>query len=223
MLLLPFLAGLRLGLDWWHAPLLVGWLTGWLASHHFLVGVKTRRWAKVRPQVLTFGAVCAASLVPVAVARPAVLWFVPVFATLVGVNVWLTAIGHERSTINGIASVTMASQMALIVPVTAGLDWRPAIPLAVLTWLYLVGTVVYVKSMIREHGSRPHYWVSVTYHAAALGVVTLWEPWLGVVFAALLIRAAWLPRRPRMKAAVIGAVETVLAVAVLISELAMPL
>lgn len=223
MLLLPYLAGLRFGLDWWQVPLLVGWLTGWLASHHFLVWVKTGRWSRVQAQVLTFGAASAAMLVPLAIARPAVMWFAPLFAALVGVNVWLTRIGQERSTANGIASVTMASQMALIVPLTAGVDWRPAIPLAIITWVYLVGTVLYVKSMIREHGSRPHYWVSVTYHAAILVGCAWWNPWLAIPFSLLLLRATVLPRRGRMKAPVIGAVETVLAVAVLIAELAVPL
>ncbi|WP_082093284.1 YwiC-like family protein [Demequina sediminicola] len=223
MLLLPFLAGLRFGTDWWQIPLLVGWLTGWLASHHFLVWVKTGRWSRVQRQILTFGAVCAASLIPVAFARPAVLWFVPVFAVLVGVNIVLTRMGQERSTINGIASVTMASQMALIVPVTAGLEWRVGLPLAVVTWVYLAGTVVYVKSMIREHGSVVHYRVSVGYHAVAVAGCTIWQPWLAIPFGLLLVRAVWLPRRARMKAPVIGAIETVLALVVLATELLMPL
>jgi len=124
MLLLPYLAGLQFGLNWLHVPLLVTWLSGWLASYYALLAVKTLRPGRYWPQVLTYGSVSAVAALPVFVLRPALLWFAPVFAVLLAVNAVASRVGQERASVNGIASVTMAALMAMIAPATAGLDWR---------------------------------------------------------------------------------------------------
>lgn len=215
MLLLPYLAGLRYGLDWLQVPLLIGWLTGWLMSHHALLVVKTGRWRRVAPQVLAYGTVSATTLLPVLALRPALIWFAPAFAALLAVNVAYVRWSSERAILNGLASVTMAAQMAMIVPVAAGGDWREGITVAAVTWLYLAGTVFYVKTMIREHGSLRHRRLSVGYHVAALALAVWIHPWLAIPFTLMLVRAFILPTRPRMKAPVIGAVEVVLTLVLL--------
>lgn len=222
MLLLPYLAGLRFGVDWLHIPLLLGWLTGWLASYHLLLWVKTGRFLRVRAQVLAFGAACAATLLPVVALRPGLAWFAPAFAVLLAVNVVLTRAGQERSSVNGIASVTMASLMAMIVPATAGLDWRLGVPVALVAWAYLAGSVLYVKTMIREHGSLIHRVVSALFHAAALVATTAYWPWLAATFGLLLARAVILPARARLRVAIIGASEVGVSLVVLASLLLMP-
>ncbi|WP_284329370.1 YwiC-like family protein [Demequina litorisediminis] len=223
MLLLPYLAGLRYGAVWLDVPLLIGWLSGLLMSHHALLAVKTGRWRRVRSQVLAFGAVCAACLVPVVAIRPALAWFAPAFAVFMGVNAAFCRWGNERATLNGVASVTMASMMAMIVPVTAGLPWTTGVPIATATWLYLTGTVVHVKAMIREYGSRRQQVISVTYHAVALAAATALQPWFAVPFSLMLARTVVMPRRPRMRAPVIGIVEVVLTLILLGFLLTVPL
>lgn len=222
MLLLPYLAGLRFGLDWLQIPLLIGWITGWLFSYHALLAVKTRRFARVRVQTLTYGAICAAMLLPVVALRPALFWFAPAFAVLLAVNVVLVRGGQERASLNGMVSVTMASLMPMIVPATAKLDWAMGIWVAGVAWLYLAGSVFYVKSMIREHGSVPHRVASAIYHCAALGVAVFIWPWLAVAFGIALVRALVLPARPRMRIAVVGGAEVGVSLAVLGFLLAMP-
>lgn len=222
MLLLPYLAGLRFGLDWLQIPLLIGWLTGWLFSHHVLIAVKTRRWTRVRRQVVVYGAVCAAMLVPVVVLRPSLWWFAPAFAVMLAINVVMVRGGKERATVNGIVSVSMASLMAMIVPVTAGLDWSIGVPIALVAWLYLVGSVFYIKSMIREHGSRPHWIASIAYHVVALVAATAIWPWLAVPFGIALVRAVALPARPRMRVPIVGAAEVGVSLVVLGFLLTMP-
>ena len=94
----------------------------------------------------------------------------------------------------------------MIAPATAGLDWRLGIPVAIAAWLYLAGTVFYVKNMIREHGSRAHYVVSVTYHVGALAASVAVSPWLAIPFAWFLVRAVMLPRFT-LRVPVVGVIE----------------
>lgn len=206
MLLLPYLAGLQFGLSWLHVPLLVTWLSGWLASYYALLAVKTLRPGRYWRQVVAYGLVSAVAALPVFALRPGLLWFAPVFAVLLAVNVVAARVGQERASVNGIASVTMAALMAMIAPATAGLEWAIGIPVAVATWLYLAGSVFYVKTMIREHGSRAHYVVSVAFHVGALAAATGVSPWLAIPFAWFLVRAALLPRFA-LRVPVVGAIE----------------
>lgn len=206
MLLLPYLAGLQFGLSWLHLPLLVVWLSGWLASYYALLAVKTLRPRRYWRQVLAYGVVSAVAALPLFVLRPGLLWFGPVFAVLLVVNAVAARVGQERASVNGIASVTMASLMAMIAPATADLDWTLGVPVAITSWLYLAGSVFYVKTMIRERGSRVHYVVSVAFHAGALAASFAVNPWLALPFLWFLIRAALLPRW-HLKVPVVGAIE----------------
>lgn len=206
MLLLPYLAGLQFGLSWLHVPLLVTWLSGWLASYYALLAVKTLRPRRYWRQVLAYGTVSAVAAVPLLVLRPALLWFAPAFAVLLAANAVAARVGQERASVNGIASVTMASLMAAIAPATAGLGWALGLPVAIAAWLYLAGSVFYVKTMIRERGSRAHYAVSIAFHAGALAASVAVSPWLALPFAWFLARAAVLPRFT-LKVPVVGAIE----------------
>jgi len=206
MLLLPYLAGLQFGTSWLHVPLLVTWLAGWLASYYALLAVKTLKPRRYWRQVLAYGTVSAVAAVPLFVASPGLLWFAPAFAVLLAVNTVASRIGQERASVNGVASVTMASLMAMIAPAAAGLDWTLGIPVAIASWLYLAGTVFYVKNMIREHGSRVHFVVSVAYHVGALAGAVAVNPWLAIPFAWFLVRAIVMPRFT-IKVPVVGMIE----------------
>ncbi len=206
MLLLPYLAGAQFGFTWLHVSLLVVWLAGWLASYYALLAVKTLRLRRYWRQVLAYGVVSAVAALPLFVLRPGLLWFAPLFAVLLAVNAVAVRVGQERASVNGIASVTMASLMAMIAPATAGLDWSIGIPVAIACWLYLAGTVFYVKNMIRERGSRAHYVISVAFHVGALVGAVAVSPWLALPFAWFLARAALLPRW-HLKVPVVGAIE----------------
>ena len=214
MLLLPYLAGLQYGRSWLQVPLLVMWLSGWLLTHHTLLGVKTLRFGRYRKHIVVYGLLSAAGGVPVFIARPHLLAFAPAFAVLFAINIVAARIGQDRATGNGIASVTMASLMAMIAPATAGEAWTDGIGAAVISWLYLAGTVVYVKTMIRERGSRLHYVVSIAGHGVAL-VASVWvSPWFAIPFAWFLARAIVLARH-HLKVTVVGVLEMVNAVMLL--------
>ena len=76
-----------------------------------------------------------------------------------------------------------------------GDDWARAWTLTAVLAAYYVGTLVYVKTMIRERESRPHFVLSVGYHVIATVAMAWVSWWLVGLFALLALRAAVLPGR----------------------------
>jgi hypothetical protein len=67
--------------------------------------------------------------------------------------------------------------------------------LAGLLLAYFAGTVLYVKTMIRDRGDVERYRLSVTYHVAVCVPAAIASPWFGALFAAFAVRAAVVPKR----------------------------
>ncbi|TWG12484.1 YwiC-like protein [Actinoplanes teichomyceticus] len=196
MLLLPYLIGVvAAGPRWPHLPLLVAWLAGYLLSYYALQAVKSRRPARYRDQLLLYGLSATLPAAVVVAARPAVLIYAPVFAVLLALNAWYAWCRRERALLNDLVSVV---QSCLMVPVAATVAGVPAGDVAVpcaAALLYFTGTVLYVKTMIRERGSRAYHRASVAYHLAAVAVAGWLSIPLAVLFGVLAVRAAALPRR----------------------------
>lgn len=60
---------------------------------------------------------------------------------------------------------------------------------------YFLGTVFYVKTMIRERGNPAYRRWSAGYHVLAFAAVAWLGPWPAALFAWLLVRAVLLPGR----------------------------
>ena len=81
-----------------------------------------------------------------------------------------------------------------------GSDWLDPVLVSGGLFAYFFGTVLYVKTNIRERGSRGFLAASIGWHAAATllaallasGGVLPW--WWTAFFAATTLRAAWVPR-----------------------------
>jgi hypothetical protein len=215
MLLLPYLAGLLVsGFAWPAVPLLGAWLAGYLLSYYLLQAVKTRRPGRVRRQIGLYAPITVALAVPVVVARPGLWWFAPAYAVLLTVNVWFAWRRRERALLNDLASVVQSCLMVPVVAVVAEVTprWQPF----ALVLLYFTGTVLFVKTMIRERGSVAYRWGSVGYHLAALAAATLVGAFAALVFAGLVARAWLLPGRP-MTPKQVGFVEIGASVLVLVA------
>lgn len=215
MLLLPWLAGvLVVGFVWVHVPLLVAWLTGYLASYYALLAVKTRRpararvqlWVYLTPTVLAGGLVLAL--------RPEVLWYAPAYALLLAVNAGYAAQRDDRALLNNFVSVLQSCLMVLVCATVAGAPLRDVVVAFAVVTAYLVGTVLHVKALIRERRNVRFRWASIGYHVVVL-VGAFWVGvWVAAVFAALALRAFILSGR-QLRPAVIGIVEIVASAAVL--------
>jgi hypothetical protein len=196
MLAVPYLAGLlTAGYRWPDAPLLGAWLAGYLLSYYIFQALKSRRPARYRPQLVLYAALAAPLAVPVVLARPEVLWYAPAYAGLSAVNAWYAARRRERALVNDLASVVQSCLMMLLVVTVAGTVTGAPFGAFLLCLAYFVGTVFYVKTMIRERGNVSYRRWSAGYHILAFGVATALGPWSAALFAWLLARAIALPPR----------------------------
>ncbi|MFF3640173.1 YwiC-like family protein [Streptomyces sp. NPDC002564] len=230
MLAVPFVAGVFLsdgsggpgtGPRWAHLPLFVAWLAGYVAAFHAQQWIRLRRLSRnpraprrhVRP-ALAAAAVSALCGVPLLFVHPWLLVAAACAAPFVALNTYYAWRNKERALVNGLAAVVPACGMLLVTLRTGGGSladgWRPA--LACL--LFFAGTVPYVKTMIRERGSRAYHRASVAYHALAVPAAYALNPWLAPLFAAYLARAVLLPGKG-LKVPVVGAVEVTGAVLLL--------
>lgn len=194
MLLLPYLTGLLVsGFRWPDLPLLGAWLAGYLLSYYVLQAIKTRRITRFRTQIQWYGPITLALATPVVVAVPELLWFAPAYAVLLAVNAWFAWRRRERALLNDLASVVQSCLMVPVVAVVAatGPRWEPFL----IVLLYLTGTVLHVKTMIRERGSVPYRRASILYHLAAVAAAATTGVLAALVFALVLARASVLPGR----------------------------
>ena len=140
----------------------------------------------------------------------------PLFVVPFGVGLVASARREDRSLVSGIATSTGSCLMTLVAyDAGGGADWARAWLLTGVLAAYVVGTVLYVKTMIRERGVAAYHWLSALGHGALTCAMIPVSPWLVLVFALLAIRAAVIPAfRLTPKTVGLGEVAATLAVAV---------
>ncbi|MBX6390296.1 MAG: YwiC-like family protein [Frankia sp.] len=196
MLAIPYLAGLvTAGYRWPDVPLLVAWLAAYLLSYYVFQAVKSRRPGRYRDQLAAYGAVAVPLTALVVVASPRVLWFAPAYAALFALNVWYAWRRRERALVNDLALVVQSSLVVLVVATIADRPVTEALDAFALCLAYFAGTILFVKTMIRERDNPLYRRASVGYHVAALALAAWLSPWAGILFGWLVLRAALLPGR----------------------------
>ena len=225
MLIVPFAVGaLEGGPSWRHLPLLLTWLIGYFAFFAAGLWLRSRRKPRYWPPVRTYGALTVAfGLVAI---EPELLRWAAIFLPLLGVSLWCSWRRADRTLLNDGVTVLAACLMTVVATGVGAHGGEPGAPdLASLAWLpgadqarpwvlaalllgYFAGTVLYVKSMIRDRGDRGRYALSVAYHAAVCVPAAIAGPWLGAFFITLAVRAAVVPRQwPGLTPAAIGVGE----------------
>ena len=217
MLLVPWLAGvLTAGFRWVHLPLLGAWLTGYLASYYAFQALKTRRLGRFRAQLMVYAIPTVVLGGLVLGLRPPVLWYAPAYALLLAVNAVYALRHRERALVNDLASVAQSCLMVLVCATVAGVSSDRVLPAFLAVTAYFVGTVLYVKTMIRERGHAGYYRASVAYHLAILAVAAWFRAPVAILFAGLLVRAIVFPRR-RMTPKQVGIIEIVASALLLVA------
>ena len=212
MLLLPWLTGVLIaGFRWVHLPLLGAWLTGYLLSFYLLQAIKTRRPGRVRTQLWAYATPTVLLGGLVLTLRPQLLWYAPAYALLLAVNVAYAARRDERALLNDLASVAQSCLMVLVCATVSGTPLDRVIPAFLAVGAYFTGTVLYVKTMIRERGHAGYHRASVAYHLAVVVVAAWWRAPVTVLFVLLLARAYAFPQRS-MTPKQVGIVEIVASV-----------
>ena len=228
MLITPWLLGAvlraRAGEPAWFAEvaLLAFWIAAYLVFQALSVWLKAapvKRPSYVTP-VVTYATVAGAlgGVALLALGLEA-LWWAPAFVPLLTVALVLAWQRRERALLGGVVTVGAACLLGLVArhPTPRVPDAVTAVAIGA-AFAYFVGTVVYVKTMIRERGKRGWVVGSVAYHAlAALIALAGWVagvptslPWLALLFAAATVRAVVLPRvaqRRTITPLVVGLIE----------------
>lgn len=171
MLFLPFLVGviLRAQEARFHPaalPLLALWLLGYFAFHALTLWLKSGRRERYLPPLAVYGASCALLGLGVLWWQPGLLGWAALYAPLLGASLWRAAHGDDTSLLAR-GAVVLAACLICAVTYSDGLpSLLAALPeeegaqravraTAVLS-AYFIGTVLYVKTMIRERG-EPAY------------------------------------------------------------------
>ena len=232
MVSLPLVAGVWLsGPQPVHLALAATWLLGYFA---FFAAGKWLRSRRVRERTPTLVYTAAAALTGLVtlLAAPHLLRWVPVFLPLLVASLWLTSQGRERSLTNDAVTVVAAGLMTPVAADAGDLSLGPPVWVATAALTaYFLGTVPYVKTMIRERGRTAYLRGSLAYHLVATGAATLlavtgWQSWwLPLVWVLLTARAYAGPAANRRRArplrpAVVGVGEIVASAVITVTVLA---
>jgi hypothetical protein len=233
MLAVPFLLGVAASAPGpWQLVLAVASVLGYLASATGQSWLRARR-REALPLPLAVYAVGFGVLgLALAVAFPALLLALVGLAPTTALIVAGARPGTRRDLAN---SVAQALQAVVLVPAAAWVSGAfdplsTAVATAVGT-AYLLGTVLVVRSVLRERNSRSFTAVSAGFHAALLVPALVLGPAWVALAAGLTARAVALPeiarRRARtpkpLKPAQVGAIEAIASIAVvLVAFLALP-
>ncbi|MCB0916218.1 MAG: YwiC-like family protein [Actinobacteria bacterium] len=202
----------------WIVAYPVGYFGGRALATRIRRGSWTRLARREAGRAVPWAVALAVLGVPLVVLRPWLVAVAVVVATIWGVSLLITLRESERALSNDVVLVVLSmvavpTVWAISVAEPGGWPELPPLPVAVgwataATGVFLFGTVLHVRSLLREAGNRRFHWLSVGYHVVALVGFALVTPWWVVGFTPALVRAVAL--RPGLRPAVIGAIESVM-------------
>lgn len=212
MVLVPLVLGIMLaGGAWIHVPLSITWLFGYFGFFAAGLWFKARRKPKYLPPVRVYLVITAIFGLWVLVYRPSVAIWIPVFLPLLVVSLRCSHNRLDRSLLNDSVLVLATS---LMVPVayfagqgSGGRNWAAVWVAWFFVVAYFFGTVLYVKTVIRERGSLGYLAASTWYHWSLAAIPVLlavtvpgvmhWvsAAFLSLFFACLALRAMIVPSK----------------------------
>ncbi|KEK23265.1 YwiC-like family protein [Bacillus gaemokensis] len=191
MLLIPFVLSVLLGKPTlYHILLFIAWLFIYLATYPFLMYIKqTRKKEFLHSAIIYFIIACIFGIVSL-LYEWKILLFALIMMPLFIVNIYFARQKKERALVNDICAILVFCIGGLISYYFSmkTID-RTALSIAVVSFLYFLGSTFYVKTMIREKNNPMYRFVSWGYHIVLTIVLFVVNPWLSLVFAPSLVRA----------------------------------
>jgi len=179
----------------WHAVLGAAAVAAYLASATAQTWVRARARRRYTPSLIAYVLVAAVLGLALLITHPALALVLLVLAPAAAITLVSARLGRARGVLAGFAQV---AQAVVLVPAAASLagpaDSAVVARATVLAAVYLVGTLLAVRSVIREQGNTAFAALSVVFHlgATALGAALFSTP-LVVLLGLLAIRAMLLP------------------------------
>ena len=206
----------------WVCAYPVGYYLGRALTARARRGSWSRLARRERARAVPWAVLTAALGLPLALTRPWLLVAAGLLAVLWGTGLAIAARRGERSMANDLMLVAQAAvALPLAVAVVAGPSALTGdlvgqtLQATLIVAGYLAGSVVHVKSLLREAGNVRFHRVNVAWHAVLAVGAGLASPWWLVGFVPALARAVLL--RPGMRPGAIGGVEALVAVLVVVS------
>lgn len=207
MVVMPFVVGMiGGGIRWVHLPLAALWISGYctlFAGDQWLhIRSVARKRRAALPLIVWALATLICGVVTLIVTGVSLLWWIPVFAPLLVLVVVLELTHQEHGLLARSSMVCAAGLMCAVSwnagssgtsfgQIWTGFDSRP-VPIVVTALVtgYLVSTVPYVKSLVREAHNPVYRFLTVSIHGfgiavacvlAALGLASWWIAGMWVV------------------------------------------
>lgn len=232
-LIVPVLVGFAIARANWAgwvflAALLCAYPVGYYAGRALTARVRRGSWTRLARRELGRAApwaVLTALLgLPLVLTRPWLLLAAAALAAIWAVGLWVAAHRGERSMANGLILV---AQAVAAVPITVAVVAGPqaltdglggtTAQATALVAAYLTGSLIHVKSLLREAGNVTYRRLDVAWHAGAAVLAALANPWWLVGFGPALVRAV--VARPGMSPAAIGGIEAIVAILVVVAAM----
>lgn len=208
--------------------LLILWLVGYFFFYAATVWLRSHMKKRYAPPVQCYGLMVAALGASLLFFAPYMWHWAVLYLPLVAIAAWSAWQRKERSLASGfdtVAAACLLIPMMYDVATDGSTGFAPPRTIWIMTtfyFAYFAGTVLYVKTNIRERGSVAYLASSITWHAAwtcaaFLGAFlgNLGISWChAVVWGLITVRAAWVPLYARrrgtpIRASLIGAGEIV--------------
>ena len=203
----------------WVCAYPVGYYLGRGLTARVRRGSWTRLARREQSRAVPWAVAIAALGLPLVWTRPWLVVVAVLLTVLWGLGLWLAARRGERSLANDLMLVAQATvAVPLAVAVVAGPSALAGdlagqtIEATAVVAAYLAGSVLHVKSLLREAGNATFHRANVVWHSALAVGAAMASPWWLVAFLPALARAVLL--RPGMRPGAIGGVEAVVAILV---------
>lgn len=227
-LVVPLVIGIvQAGPAWAVLAFAVAWIAAYPASYFVIQaaaarvrrGQWTARAVRERRQAVPWLVIAGLPALVLVALRPVLLIAGLGFVVLLGLSLWLTIRGRERGFSNDLVLVAMAATGVPLLWVVS----RPGEPIPAESWwtaafllTYFIGSVIHVKSLIRE--ARDVRWRrgSIAWHVGMLGWLVA-SPFLAIAVVPALVRSIAI--RPGTRPVRVGAIEIAIAVLVVVAVL----
>ena len=206
--------------------LLAAYPVGYYGGRALTARIRRGSWTRLARRELSRAVPWAVLLgllgLPLVVLRPWLLLVGAGLAALWLLGLWVADRFGERSMAN---DLVLVAQALVAVPSTVALVAGPGAVsggLAAATWTatalvagYLVGSVIHVKSLLREADDLRWRRLDIGWHVLLVVLAALADPWWLVGFGPALIRSV--VARPGARPGLIGGIEAIVAVLVVVA------
>lgn len=171
MLIVPFFISVMVHKqNWLHIPLFFGWLFFYLSSYPLLMVIRSKtNIGYYKKWIFIYVGVAAVFLSIPLVFYPGLLLMGVIMLPLLLVNIYFTSVKKDRHLLNDFSAITGLSLGAVAVGyISAGVWTGKSLVIWLFAVLFFMGSVFYVKSMIREKNNPVFNLVSWSYHVSLI-------------------------------------------------------